>query len=259
MVFFSSQHPLPQLEGLPEEDRCILEKAARLLSGCHIYVDGSFLEGRVGYGYLVIKDGEIITEEGGAVTGQIPTSSHQVGGELWAVQKALTWCQEEGVEAVTIYCDLEATIYWARGDYQARIPLTQNFKAFIDTCDVEISWQKVPAHQGEPFNERADALAKEGARQGKKPGARDGVAHLQELVQEFGCFLEEKGFTVVEKGIFNQQCAKLLLHRDGEKLGHFNVYLTKKNPSLPRYHELKEEARQLVEELWEGFISRKEG
>lgn len=259
-VFFSSENPWRlQLEGFSEKDRLLIEGIHQLLTGYHIYVDGSSMQGQVGYGFLVIKDGELVKEEGGSVTGRISTASHQVGGELWAVQRALTWCQKQGVRAVTIYCDLEAIIYWATGVYQARIPLTQNFKAFLDSCGIEITWRKVEAHSGEPFNERVDVLAKEGAGVGEESVAVDDLSLLEEVSREFSSYLQERGFQVEERGIFNQQCAKLLLHKGEEKLGHFNVYRTKKDPCLPRYHELKEEeVQRQIADLWKEFRRRKE-
>ena len=43
--------------------------------------------------------------------------------------------------------------------------MTQAYKDFIDRCKVKIIWVKVQSHTGIALNDRADELAKSGARQ----------------------------------------------------------------------------------------------
>lgn len=249
------------MEGFEDREKKRLKDIWDLLWGYHIYVDGSYKEGYVGYGYIVLKDGEKIKEERGLVTERVDSSSHQVGGELNAVQKALLWCQERGIKKVSIHCDLEAIIYWAKGIYKAKIPLTRNFKSFIDSCTIEITWHKVQAHSGEPFNEEVDRLAKEGASLGEEREEKRGeeeidpsLTRLEEMAHRFGQYLIDKGITVEEKGLFNHNCAKLLLHQEERRLGHFNLYSTKKKGLVPRYHEiLHEEDREIIAHYWDDF------
>lgn len=257
------------MEGFEAKEERRLQTIYDLLFGHHIYVDGSYKEGQVGYGYIVLEDGEKIHEDRGLVTGKIDSSSNQVGGEIMAVQKALLWCQERGVQSVTIHCDLEAMIYWAKGIYKTNIPLTKNFKAFLDTCAIEITWHKVEAHSGEPFNEEVDRLAKEGASLGRETEGIDrederdvnqmgrlSLDTLEEVAHQFAQALRERGYTPEERGLFNKQCAKILLHHEGRRLGHFNLYATKKKGLVPRYHEiLKEEDREDLAKYWNIFVA----
>lgn len=254
----SPPRPLPlNVKGFTEEEERTLQAIWELVWGYHIYVDGSSIEGQIGYGYLVLQDGEKIKEEAGAVTGEIFTSSNQVGGELMAVEKALTWCKRMEIERVVIHCDLEATIYWARGEYRTTIPLTRHFKSFIDSCGIEITWKKVESHSGEPFNEEVDRLAKKGASKASTSSTSStrSLEELEEKGHRFALFLQEKGLVIEEKGIFNRQSVKLLLKRDGTKLGHFNLYSTKKKGLVPHYHEiLKEEDRVELAKDWDLFM-----
>ena len=57
----------------------------------HIYVDGSKLNGIVGYGVVILKDGEVIEEINGIVPDCDVQGTNQVAGELYAVRKAIEW------------------------------------------------------------------------------------------------------------------------------------------------------------------------
>jgi ribonuclease HI len=145
--------------------------AYRKLAGIHIYVDGSFLEGHVGYGMLVLKDGQVICEYYGPVTRSSLVSSRQVGGEITAVVRALSWCRSHEIREVTIHYDLEHLGKWAMGEYKARIPMAVGYKKYIDASGIRIHWMKTAAHTGDPYNDRADALARKGAAAGRTPPA----------------------------------------------------------------------------------------
>jgi hypothetical protein len=47
--------------------------------------------------------------------------------------------------------------------------------SLIDAASIEISWQHVDAHNGEPGNEAADLLANEGARKYLPPNVCDSI------------------------------------------------------------------------------------
>ena len=147
----------------------LAEKAARLwesgesLPGVHIYVDGSCLDDRVGYGMVALRDGQVIQEYYGPVTRSTLVSSRQVGGEITAVVRALDWCRRQGIREVTIHYDLEHLGKWARGEYKARVPMAAGYKRYIDDSGIRIHWAKTAAHSGDRYNDRADALARKGA------------------------------------------------------------------------------------------------
>ncbi|NMA65582.1 MAG: RimK family alpha-L-glutamate ligase, partial [Clostridiaceae bacterium] len=131
----------------------------------HAYVDGSFIDGNVGYGAVILKEGQIIKELKGRVVWTDALNSRQVGGEIQAVIEVLKWCDINNVDEIAIFYDFLNIEKWATGQYRTNTPMTQAYKEFIDRCKVKITWVKVESHTGIALNDRADELAKSGARQ----------------------------------------------------------------------------------------------
>lgn len=130
--------------------------------GYHIYVDGSYFNGIVGYGLVILKDGKVIKECSGSVSEKDACGTHQVAGELVAAGNGITWCRENDVKEVSIFYDYEGIEKWATGEWQTKQDFTRRYKEFIQKCSVRISWHKVDSHRGNRWNERADRLAKKG-------------------------------------------------------------------------------------------------
>lgn len=130
----------------------------------YAYVDGSFIEGAIGYGAVILKEGEIITELSGKVDSPEAIDSRQVGGEIQAVIEVLEWCKKEKIKEITILYDFKNIEMWATGKYKTNTPMTQGYKDYIDNCGISIVWYKVDSHTGISLNDRADELAKMGAR-----------------------------------------------------------------------------------------------
>lgn len=125
--------------------------------GVEIYVDGSFEHGKVGYGVVILRDGQVIQELSGQA--QTDIEHRQVGGEITAVMRALEWCVANQIEEVTIYYDYSGLEAWATRKWKANLPLTQQYARFMANCPVKITWRKVASHTGVQWNERADQLA----------------------------------------------------------------------------------------------------
>ncbi len=125
-----------------------------------IYVDGSFANKVVGYGAVILKNGKVIEELSGIVEDADYLSSRQVGGEIFAVMKALEWCKEKNIKEVMIYYDFENLEKWVNGKYMTNIPMTRNYAEYVRNCGIKIKWLKVTGHTGVKYNERADKLAK---------------------------------------------------------------------------------------------------
>ena len=130
----------------------------------YAYVDGSFIDGAIGYGAVILKDGHIIQELSGKVDSEEAIESRQVGGEIQAVIEVLDWCKNEGVDEITILYDFRNIEMWAIGKYKTNTPMTRAYKEYIDNCKISIIWCKVDSHTGISLNDRADELAKMGAR-----------------------------------------------------------------------------------------------
>ncbi|NLW02637.1 MAG: hypothetical protein GX027_05145 [Clostridiaceae bacterium] len=127
------------------------------------FVDGSFIQGRIGYGAVILDRGKPVAELCGSVDDPDALPSRQVGGEIRAVVETLEWCKGHGITEICIFHDFENVEKWAVGSYKTNMPMTREYKQYIDSCGIKIFWYKVESHTGVGFNERADELAKMGA------------------------------------------------------------------------------------------------
>jgi ribonuclease HI len=138
----------------------------------HIWVDGSCVTGengtlRLGWAYLVIREGKEIHRASG---NEIPIDAHRhrnVAGEIMAVLQAMIWCQEHGFEAAKFYYDYQGLESWADGSWRTNTPFTQAYAKKIKESGMRLTWEKVLAHSGEPNNEIVDQLARSAAQNAK--------------------------------------------------------------------------------------------
>jgi len=128
----------------------------------HIYVDGSYMHGRVGYGAAIVKDDVLVDELSGPITNKAMHSMRQVGGEIMAVQYALEWCRRHDVTDVDVFYDYAGVENWPTKRWQAKNEFTQAYAAFVQECGIRVHWHKVKSHSGDTWNDRADELAKQG-------------------------------------------------------------------------------------------------
>ena len=129
------------------------------LAGWHLYVDGSYVRGRIGYGVVLLQDGVLRHTLQGVVTDSEAKSVHQIGGELMATMEALRWCAEQGLTAVHIHHDYTGIAFWATGEWKTNTAVTQAYAHFMRAQSVTVTWHKVAAHTGDYWNEMADRLA----------------------------------------------------------------------------------------------------
>ena len=127
-----------------------------------IYTDGSNDEDiKVGWGYIVLKNGEVIFEDCGEAN-PIYNSSRNINGEVHAVIEALTWCMENNILEISLHHDYTGISKWAKDEWNANKPLTKYFKEFMKCNTVEVDWIWVKGHSGNEWNGRADVLAGKG-------------------------------------------------------------------------------------------------
>ena len=125
------------------------------------YVDGSYKDGRVGWGAVIIKNNELYGEFCGLLNDGEEQGTRQVAGELRAVKEVIFWCQEQGVKEITIHYDYTGIKDWPTGAWKAKNPITQDYRDYVRASGLKIHWVKVKSHSGNKYNDKADKLARE--------------------------------------------------------------------------------------------------
>jgi ribonuclease HI len=226
-----------------------------------IYVDGSFINGATGYGAVILKDQKVVDELSGAVPIAEVSDTRQVAGELVAVKEALNWCLAHSVSEVSIYYDYLGIEKWATGKWKTNKPLTRDYARFVRDCPIKIHWHKVNSHTGDRWNDRADALAKQGAGPTKPvdPKAAGGEDLVEQLIRSTDAWIEFLMMNGVDASfdrVYNEQFARVFIMQQDKALGIFDLYNTKKKRLSPYIHNFRDEARKLqIESLWKAFLS----
>jgi ribonuclease HI len=220
-----------------------------------IYVDGSCIDENVGYGLVVLKDGQIIDELYGPVEDDAAQGMRQVAGELQAAQEAIAWCQEHGTAEVSLFYDYEGIEKWAIGVWHAKKPATQAYAQAAQEWPVVVYWHKVDSHTGNRWNDRADELAKQGARvdaiEPEVDSMQDPLEALGAKLEEFVLFLKDRGVDSAYQGICNNQFFRIAVAPGG----YMDIYNTRKrSPSQPYLHSFRDKALQgVVKDLWQEY------
>lgn len=129
-----------------------------------IYVDGSFDAdtGVYGYGFVAIfKDGTI-KEFCGANNDADTARIRNVAGEMLGAMFAVKYAENKKCKSVKICHDYTGIERWAKGHWKAKNKFTAGYADYMKRHGKEIAilFEKVDAHTGVEFNERADQLAK---------------------------------------------------------------------------------------------------
>lgn len=242
-----------------------------------IYVDGSYINGATGYGLVVLKRGSVVEEIFGSVSARDVDGTRQVAGELVAVKEALKWCHNNSVTEITIYFDYLGIQKWVTGEWKAKQPLTREYAEFVRSSGVKIRWRKVDSHTGNRWNDRADALAKQGtiSPQTKVPNTDPPAPHLTdknpappiksadndlmdeltEKVSEWLAFLTSRDIDASFEKLYNEQFARVLIEKSGRTVGVFDLYNTKKKRFSPYIHDFRDQVlKQQIERYWAEFI-----
>ena len=227
-----------------------------------IYVDGSFINGATGYGAVILENGKVVDELAGAVDASEVNDTRQVAGELVAVKEALNWCRAHSVGEVSIYYDYLGIEKWPTGQWKTNQPLTRAYARFVAECPIRIHWHKVDSHTGDRWNDRADALAKQGAGSihpyGGQPagGEKDLVSDLIEKTDAWIEFLMVRGIDARFDRVYNEQFARVLIMQQEAAVGTFDLYNTRKKRLSPYVHNFRDNAlKQRIESLWTEFHS----
>ncbi len=130
----------------------------------YIYVDGSFMvhKGNYSYGFLVVKNNEILFEKNGIGHEEEAIALRNVSGEVEGAMKATEYAISKGYKDIVLCYDYQGIESWALGTWKRNNKITQNYHAFMQEKfnEINIIFKKIKGHSGNKFNDRADILAK---------------------------------------------------------------------------------------------------
>lgn len=149
---------------MPDEKETVIDETIFIA-----YVDGSYDEktGRYSYG-MVWQYKNQGGEKNGIGKNEAWQRHRNVAGEVLGAMEAMALAKEMGAKKVLLHHDYIGIKAWARGEWQANYPMTQEYQK---TCEayfkvLEVSFVKVKAHSGNVLNDRADWLAKNALKEG---------------------------------------------------------------------------------------------
>lgn len=125
-----------------------------------IYVDGSYIDGKTGYGAVIFHGDNIKAELYGAAK---TTQFRQFAGELKAVIVALNWCVKNNVEKARVNYDYAGVEKFATGAWKAKNEVSEYYVNYFKKTPLKIEWRHIKSHTGNARNDKADILAKKGA------------------------------------------------------------------------------------------------
>jgi ribonuclease HI len=123
-----------------------------------VYVDGSYRNGIVSYGAIILKNSSEIKRMAGIVNGY--AEMNQVAGEIYAAIEAIKWCESNNINEISVFYDYDGIRKWATGEWKTKNSLTKEYQKFIQGTQLKINWHKVDSHSGNFWNEETDKLAK---------------------------------------------------------------------------------------------------
>lgn len=231
--------------------------------GYWAFTDGSYRDGTTTWGVAIVQDDKEIAvlngclEDTGDIFGQdleaiLASGSHQIGGEVAAVYRAVQWCVRHGVEEVTIAYDLKGLPLWAQGKWKANIPATQALRRDAPHWPVKVKWAKIKAHRGNRFNEKADSLAKDALGEPAADGGQNAAREIQAVKAEaFRETLQHHGLRVAPVTVHGLYARVRL----ADLPGMVDIYNTgKRNWRNPYVHGFRDHTLQHeVERLWREF------
>lgn len=221
------------------------------------YVDGSFQGGAVGYGLVILHNGQSVYEDYGTVDKH--TEQQQITGELASTMRVIRWCEENNVPQIQIFYDFIGIEKWALGMWKAEKEAPIAYQKFMRTTQVKVVWQKVKSHSGDKWNDYVDKLAKRGSELGVQAKAETAdqpenplMIALEKSALEFITYLDENAIHAEFLQIYNEMFARIKIDN-----GLFDLYNTRKKPFSPVLSNFKDRAlKDRVQTLWEQFRKR---
>jgi ribonuclease HI len=221
--------------------------------GIIAYVDGSSIEDYVSYGLVIIDNNQILHKTSGLIKEESLQSMNQIGGEITSVYEAIKWAEGNKIQKLTIAYDYEGLEKWATGEWNANNSTTLTYQEDAKNWQVDITWQKIESHSGDPWNDKADQLAKQAIPR-KQESITSSLSSAESLANDFVSLLSEKGIDAKYNGILNNMFARISISNGG----FLDIYATgKRDLHDPYIHGFSSEIiLEHIKESWIQFIGK---
>ena len=129
-----------------------------------VYVDASsaIKKNKAAYAFLIRRNGTVIYEDAKCIYfNKLKNSAY---AELYAVIKALNFCQKNKFNNIVLYYDFDGVEKFARDEFYGRrnnCEFIERYKRIVNDNTLNINFSKIKAHSGHHYNNRVDKLAKE--------------------------------------------------------------------------------------------------
>lgn len=138
-----------------------------VFNGPKYYTDGSYNAKKqlAGWAWVLVINDYIEHSKFGSNSDKEWSSSYQIIGEVVAVLEAVEDAIHRKFKEIEINYDYQGIESWALNDWQTKSKVAIYYVEELrkKANHIDIYFNKVKAHTGDPFNEEADLLAKAGA------------------------------------------------------------------------------------------------
>lgn len=178
--------------GPAKYEKAAIDAAANLASPDYTiaYCDGSYNEEYDAFSYGVV----IMTNAGEYVelSKRIDDSEYaeywNIAGEIHGAMAALQYCEDNKLSPVILHYDYEGIGAWATGEWRAKSEIAADYIDFLCKLSIEVYFQKVRGHSGDPLNERCDELARRVMhhhKEGSRTKTRDDYTYIDAYLDRF--------------------------------------------------------------------------
>lgn len=131
----------------------------------HIYyVDGSYMNDKIGWGFIYVKHNEVVTKMCGGIKPIEGKTSRNITGELESTKMAVRHALSNGLKEIYIVNDYQGISSYVTGAWK---PKTDESKEYTDWMNnikdkIKLNFIKVKGHSNNQFNDEVDEMAKLG-------------------------------------------------------------------------------------------------
>lgn len=132
------------------------------------YVDGSYKDDMIGWGFILTKDDTEITRIAGSIKPILGKTTRNITGELEATKMAIRHAITNNIKKFFIGHDYAGISCYITGTWEADKQESKEYTSWmkkqIEKNELDIGFIKIKGHTGHNWNDEVDELAKLGTK-----------------------------------------------------------------------------------------------